>query len=100
MNFSHKIIPYAHLIVIKGSGVIYDEMKGRKTLQKCFKDIEIEIITAFGQVAEQWALLAHPRFMFVGFHNDFQVSFDWQKMVYGSKEQFIGHRIFILALLS
>ena len=54
MNFSHKIIPYAHLIVTKGSRVIDDGMKGRKTLQKRFKDIKIEIITAFEQVAEHF----------------------------------------------
>jgi hypothetical protein len=48
MNFSHKIVPYAHLIVTKGSRVISDGMKGRTTLQKCFKVIEIGIITAFG----------------------------------------------------
>ena len=48
MNFSHKIVLYAHLIVTKGSRVIGDGMKARTTLQKCFKDIEIGIILAFG----------------------------------------------------
>jgi len=48
MNFSHKIVLYAHLIVTKGSRVIGDGMKARTTLQKCFKDIEIGIIPAFG----------------------------------------------------
>ena len=54
VNFSHKIVPYAHLIVNKGSRVIGDVMKGRTTLQKHLEDMEIGIITAFGQVAEHF----------------------------------------------
>jgi hypothetical protein len=60
-------------MVNKGSRVIGDGMKGRTTLQKRLEDAEIGTITAFGQV---WLrLLAHPRCMFVGFHNDFQILF-------------------------
>jgi hypothetical protein len=44
VNFSHKIVPYAHLIVNKGSRAIGDGMKGKTTLQKHLKDMEIGIM--------------------------------------------------------